>query len=551
LAFAANEKNSSLITRTSGCFFNQHRIRVWEIAGTLYKQKIKKMILSEKNLKEISKNGMKNIPDKAIFALPEKILQFGTGVLLRGLPDYFIDKANKQGLFNGRIVMVKSTMQGNTDAFTLQDDLYTLCVRGVEKGKTTDEMIINASVGRVLSAGHQWKEILDCARNPEMQIIISNTTEAGLILTDDDPRDSPPSSFPGKLLAFLLERYRCFNGSAESGMVIIPTELIPDNGKLLKEILISKIKKLKPDTGFIQWFETANEFCSSLVDCIVPGSLPEPEKSEISTKLGYTDQLMIMSEVYRLWAIESSSERSKTILAFSGADKRIIISPDISKFRELKLRLLNGAHTFTCGLAVWAGFPFVKQAMADDGFLAFITNLLHNELVPAVQSKNITAEEALAFANDVMDRFRNPFLQHRWLSICLQYSSKMKTRNVQNIRFYYDKKGTVPNLMAAGFAGWLLFMKSEKTGQNQYTGTLSGKEYILQDDAAGKLNEHWNKAGSDIEKLISLVLQDNSLWGEDLTAYPGFATAVIKNLNLLMEIDPAKFFNEITISSVK
>lgn len=500
------------------------------------------MILSEKNLNVISKTGIKNVPEQTIFSLPEKVLQFGTGVLLRGLPDYFIDKANKQGLFNGRIVLVKSTAQGDRDLFTQQDNLYTLCVRGVEKGKTIDEMMINASISRVLSAGSQWKEILACAENPELQIIISNTTEAGLVLADDDPEDSPPNSFPGKLLAFLLQRYRHFNGSAESGMVIIPTELIPDNGKLLKEILISKCKKNNLSGSFIQWLETANEFCSSLVDCIVPGSLQEPDKTEVRSRLGYTDDLMIMSEVYRLWAIESDRERSRKILSFSGADKRIIISDDISKFRELKLRLLNGAHTFTCGLAVWAGFSFVKQAMENGGFSSFITSLLRDELVPAVQSENISAEEALAFANEVLDRFRNPFLQHRWLSICLQYSSKMRTRNVQNIVQYYKRKKSVPKLMAAGFAGWLLYMKTDKKAGNQFTGSLSGEEYILQDDAAEKLYGYWIASGSNTEMLVKSVLQDERLWGEDLTIYPGFADAVTQNLDLLRKGDPRAFF---------
>jgi tagaturonate reductase len=499
------------------------------------------MILSEKNLREISKSGQ-GIPEEAIFTLPEKILQFGTGVLLRGLPDYFIDKANRLGLFNGRIVMVKSTTQGDTDAFAQQDNLYTICIRGVEKGMTTDETMINASVSRVLSAAQQWQDVLACARHPAMQIVISNTTEAGLVSTDDNPRDTPPRSFPGKLFSFLLERYRCFNGSAESGMVIIPTELIPDNGKLLKEILISKAKKNNPDAGFVEWLETANEFCSSLVDCIVPGSPPETEKTEISKRLGYRDDLMIISEVYRLWAIESASVRSKTILSFSGADKSVIISPDISKFRELKLRLLNGAHSFTCGLAVWAGFSFVKEAMANREFSAFITRLLHDELVPAVASADIPEKEALAFGDDVLDRFRNPFLQHRWLSICLQYSSKMKTRNVQNIRRYYEKKKSAPPLMAAGFAGWLLFMKTEKKNDGQLTGCLSGKEYILQDDAGEKLFNYWNVAGSDAEKLVNLVLRDSDLWAEDLTIFAGFAAAVTKNLELLMGSDPTAFF---------
>jgi tagaturonate reductase len=501
------------------------------------------MILSRKNLKEISKAGMQDIPDTSLFSLPEKVLQFGTGVLLRGLPDYFIDRANKQGLFNGRIVMVKSTSHGSTDAFTKQDNLYTLCIRGIERGKTMEEVMINASVSRVLSAEYQWKEILSCAGNPEMKIIISNTTEAGLVYAEDDPRDSPPSSFPGKLLAFLRERYRIFNGTEESGMVIIPTELIPDNGRLLKDILVRKSKSIGLEAPFIHWLETANEFCSSLVDCIVPGSPPEPDKTEISEKLGYTDELMIMSEIYRLWAIESASARSREILSFSEVDKRVIISPDISRFRELKLRLLNGAHTFTCGLAVWAGFTFVNEAMENRDFSEFITNLLDDELTPAIRSDKISTEKASIFAHDVLDRFRNPFLRHRWLSICLQYSSKMKMRNVLNIRRYYEKEKSVPERMAAGLAGWLLFMKTKKIKGNQFAGSLSGKEYALQDDAAEKLHDYWEKEGSDTGSLVTNVLKDQILWGEDLTAYPRFAERVAYYLDLMLSSEPSALFS--------
>jgi tagaturonate reductase len=505
------------------------------------------MTLSRKALKEIPKTSISDIPAEPLFELPEKVLQFGTGVLLRGLPDYFIDKANKQRVFNGRIVVVKSTVHGDTDTFTRQDNLYTICVRGVQKGKTVDEMMINASISRVLSAGHQWREILVCAANPEMQIVISNTTEAGLVLVEDNPDSSPPVSFPGKLLAFLLERYRCFNGSPESGMVIIPTELIPDNGTLLKRILITKSRNLKLDENFIHWLETANAFCSSLVDCIVPGSPPEADKREVSGRLGYEDDLMIMSEVYRLWAIESSSERARKILSFSKTDKRIIITPDISKFRELKLRLLNGSHTFTCGLAVWAGFPFVKAAMENKDFDDFITTLLLDEIVPALQSEKITTDEAGLFANEVLDRFRNPFIQHRWLSICLQYTSKMKTRNVPTIQQYYEKKGNTPRFMAAGFAAWLLFMRSEKKNGNQFAGIMHGIEYILQDDFAEKLNTLWNNAGTNMELLVSNTLKDTSLWGTNLTAYRGFAEAVLNNLRQLMELDPSAFFKKMVI----
>src|SRR5688572_25620424 len=175
------------------------------------------MQLSGESLKKIKSQPGITVPDEKILALPEKVLQFGTGILLRGLPDYFIDKANKQGIFNGRVVIVKSTSKGSADEFGKQDGLYTLCVKGVKDGKTIEETIINASVSRVLSAGEEWKEILKCAHNAEMKLIISNTTEVGITLTDDDISLSPPQSFPGKLLAFLQERYKAFKGSKDSG----------------------------------------------------------------------------------------------------------------------------------------------------------------------------------------------------------------------------------------------------------------------------------------------------------------------------------------------
>src|SRR5215475_5222162 len=176
------------------------------------------MILSRYNLKNISAQDIE-APADSIFSLPEKVLQWGTGVLLRGLPDYFIDKANRQGLFNGRVVVVKSTDSGDAGAFDRQDGLYTLCVRGIEEGKKVEENIICSAISRVLSARDGWQDILKLAHRPEMQIVVSNTTEVGIQLVEEPIAGRVPASFPGKLLAFLYERYKAFSGSAESGMV--------------------------------------------------------------------------------------------------------------------------------------------------------------------------------------------------------------------------------------------------------------------------------------------------------------------------------------------
>ena len=488
------------------------------------------MQLSNKVLPSLRTSGKQGVPPEELFSLPEKVLQFGTGVLLRGLPDYFIDKANKQGIFNGRIVVVKSTSQGGTDAFAQQDNLYTICIRGIEKGQKVDETVVNAAVSRVLSAADDWQAILACAANPQLQVIISNTTEVGITLVKDDKVDAaPPSSFPGKLLAFLQERYKKFNGIKEGGLVIIPTELIPGNGTKLKGIVLELARLNNLPEAFITWIGEANDFCNSLVDRIVPGKLPAADAAAMQERLGYTDELMIMSEVYRLWAIETADERSKAILSFSEADAGVILAPKIDKFRELKLRLLNGSHTFTCGLAVLAGFTTVKQAMDNPSFSAFITQLMLDEIVPAISGDIVPVEEAKAFAAAVLDRYRNPFIEHQWLSISLQYTSKMKMRNVPVIQQYYDKNGSVPQHMALGLAAWLLFMKSTKKDATTYAGRTAEKEYVLNDDYAAHLYEFWTAANPPVKQ----VLQDQALWGVNLDALPGLAEAVEQQLRLL------------------
>jgi tagaturonate reductase len=487
------------------------------------------MILSRKSLSGISANNLQTPPEN-LFQLPEKVLQFGTGVLLRGLPDYFIDKANKQGVFNGRVVVIKSTSQGGTDAFAQQDNLFTQCIRGLEGETKIEENIINASISRVLSAREQWNEILQCAANPDMEIVISNTTEVGITLVKEDKIDShPPVSFPGKLLAFLYGRFKAFNGDSAKGMIIVPTELIVDNGKKLKAIVLELARLNAVEPAFIKWLESANHFCNSLVDRIVPGKLPAAEQEKFQQEFQYNDDLMIMSESYSLWAIEANDEKVKEKLSFYKTDPGVVIAPDINKFRELKLRLLNGTHTLTCALAHLAGCITVKEAMDDDAVSAYVASLMINEIAPAIVSSNLSLNEAKTFAERVGDRFRNPFIEHKWLSISVQYSSKMKMRNVPILLQHYNRNETVPQLMALGFAAYILFMNCSKMGE-KFVGSARGIEYAIQDDHAGWFAERNDISG---DELVHAVLSDTQFWEHDLKRLPGFAEAVADNYKQL------------------
>lgn len=487
------------------------------------------MFLSRYTLKNISSRGI-DLPTADMFELPEKVLQFGTGVLLRGLPDYFINKANQQGIFNGRIVVVKSTSKGDSSAFEKQDNLYTLCVRGIENGNKVEENSINSSVSRVLNAKDDWETILKCAHDQNMQIIVSNTTEVGIQLVNDDISRYPPVSFPGKLLSFLYERYKAFNGSKQSGMVIIPTELLPNNGKVLESIVLELAHLNGLEDGFIEWLECCNHYCNSLVDRIVPGKPDADVLSALQNELGYTDDLLIMGEVYRLWAIEGD-EKIKSILSFAKADAGVVIEPNIDLHRELKLRLLNGTHTISCGLSFLAGCDTVKQAMDDEIISGYIANVMQNEIVPSIPY-DVDLKIAHEFGTKVLDRFRNPHIKHQWIGITVQYSSKMKLRCIPILKQHYNNSQTSPELFALGFAAYIFFMKPVKEINGKFYGEVKGEQYLIQDDCAEIFMKRWQKLQP--AHVVSEVLNDRGFWGESLNVFPGFMDAVTEKLNLLM-----------------
>lgn len=486
----------------------------------------------------LSKKNLANIPDARVvkpngsmFTLPEKILQFGTGVLLRGLPDYFIDKANRNGIFNGRIVVVKSTDAGDTNAFDEQDNLYTLCIWGIEQGKKIEENIICSAISRVLSAKHQWLEILQCAHKPLLKIIISNTTEAGLQLVKEDISQQPPVSFPAKLTAFLSERYKAFRGSPASGMVIIPTELVTDNGKKLQAMVLELAAFNNLSDSFIEWVKNHNRFCNSLVDRIVPGKPDVVAKKVIESELGYTDELMAVCEVYRLWAIEGD-EQVRSVLSFAEADKNVIIAPDIEIYKELKLRLLNCTHTLCCGPAFLSGFTTVKEAMDNTSFATFMEALMMKDIAPAIPC-NLPENAAYDFGMQVLDRFRNPHIKHEWINITLYYSLKMKMRMLPVLQRYYVLYNKVPEYIAAGFAAYLLFMKATKQQDGKYFGESNGKPYPINDEHAVWYYELWQQ--TDINKIVAETLQNKTLWDTDLSQLNGFADAVTAKLQLYIK----------------
>ncbi len=461
------------------------------------------------------------LPKQEVFSYPEKVLQFGTGVLLRGLCDYYIDKANRQGIFKGRVVLVKSTDRPGADAFTEQDGLFTHCIKGIDNGTAIEETVVNAAISRTLTAATEWDSILALAQSKDMQVIISNTTEVGIQYVANDPiSEGSPKSFPAKLLAFLHARYQHFNGSSESGMVIVPTELIINNGDALKEIVLKLAADHRLSEEFVKWLKTQNHFCNSLVDRIVPGAPDAQTNAAICADLGYSDKNLIISEVYSLWAIQGGS-RVKDVLSFAKADAGVVIAEDIEIYRELKLRLLNGTHTLMCGMSYLLGFRLVKDVMANGYLSKLVMNLMLSELALAIPYK-MDFKVADRFGRSVLDRFRNPFINHKLIDITVQYTTKMRMRNVPLLVNYYKEFGKAPELFAMGFAAYLQFMHAVKVEDGKYFGDSNGEFYPINCDYAAYFYEAWKDF--DLKKILA----DTSLWGADLSALPGFEAAVQK-----------------------
>jgi tagaturonate reductase len=287
---------------------------------------------------------------------------------------------------------------------------------------------------------------------------------------------------------------------------------------------LAEINKL--DQSFIDWLDKHNRFCSSLVDRIVPGKPDSSTKEQLEKNWGYEDELMAVCEPYRLWAIEGD-ESVREVLSFHTADEAVIITPDITKYKELKLRMLNATHTLSCGLAYLSGFQTVKVAMEDELFQSYIRNLMMDEISPAIPYA-IMETEKRDFGLKVLDRFRNPFLQHQWLSITMQFSSKLAMRVLPVLYKYYELFKKPPELISMGFAAYLLFMRPVKKEGDKYYGILDNQNYLINDDHAEHFYGIWDEGSLDT--IVIKVLANPELWPDDLNLLDGFATSVARKL---------------------
>ncbi len=439
------------------------------------------------------------VPRAEMFQLPEKVLQFGSGAFLRAFADYFIDQANQRGIFNGRVVIIQSLEGGRADVLNCQDGLYTVFLRGLERGEKKEERRIVASVSRALTARTEWNEVLARARNPQLEIILSNTTEVGISLDErDDLSLKPPQSFPGKLTAFLYERYQAFDGSTQAGMVIIPCELIENNGTRLRETVLQLTRRWHLPERFQEWVQYRNIFCNSLVDRIVTGTPPPDALRRLWNELGYEDAILTTAEPYHCWVIEGD-ERVKARFPLTDTGCNVLIVSDVTPYRVRKIRILNGIHTMIAPLGFLLGKNFVKECMDDPLVLSLMKRIIYDEIIPSL---DIAHDAAREFADDVLARFCNPFIQHPLINITLQSTSKMRERVIPSIKRYFEKTGEVPGSLAFGFSAYLWFMRGVVRREGTIYGRREDEQYPIEDDEAEYFFRRWAKCQAKEEVSI-------------------------------------------------
>ena len=451
----------------------------------------------------------------------EKVIQFGEGNFLRGFVDWIIWNTNKKTDFNASVVVVQPIERGMTDMLNAQDGLYHVNLQGLDNGNIVDSIDMVDVISRCLNPYTQFEEYLKLAEQPEMRFVISNTTEAGIAF---DPEckftDKPASSYPGKLVQLLYHRYEYFNGAADKGFIILPCELIFLNGKHLRECILKYIEHWNLGEDFRNWFETACGVYCTLVDRITPG-YPRDTVAQLTERAGIEDKLWVKAEIFHLWVIEAPQSVADEFPA-DKAGLNVLFVPSEAPYHERKVTLLNGPHTVLSPVGYLSGLDTVKECCEDPEIGAFVRKVMYDELM---QTLNLPEEELKAFADNVMERFRNPFVRHLVTSIMLNSFPKYKTRDLPGLKTYLERKGTLPEGLVLGLAAICTYYKGGKRGEDDIVPNDDPKIMQL-------LTDLW--ASGDVRKVAEGVLAaDELIWGEDLNAIPGLTDLLADDLAVI------------------
>lgn len=469
-----------------------------------------------------------------ILDYPEKVVQIGEGNFLRAFVDWMFHTMNKKGIFKGRAVVVQPIREGRISNLNEQDGLYTLYLRGIENGEKVNKKEIMTAISRGVESYTQWEEFLKLAENPEIEFVVSNTTEAGIAYNEDDKlSDTPPESYPGKLAAYLYHRYQTFNGDTNKGMVIIPVELIDRNGDNLKRIILKLADDWNLEAGFSEWIEKSNHFLNTLVDRIVTG-YPFNEIEELEAELGYHDQNLDTGEIFHLWVIEGDKSL-KEKLPFHQAGLNVKWVDDLSPYRTTKVRILNGAHTSTVPVSYLAGIDLVRDAVNDELVGEFIKQAVFEDIIPTLDADEDELED---FASKIFERFKNPYIDHKWIDISLNSTSKFKTRVLPSLVQHIEKLDKVPERLSFALAALVNFYHGTELEEGKLAAFRDGEKYLIRDDqeALEYFADIWSKYEAEEITLAELgedVLANENFWDRDLNELPGLTDSLISNLNMI------------------
>ena len=450
----------------------------------------------------------------------ERVIQFGEGNFLRAFANWMIHEMNKQANFDAGVVAVQPINQGLIKMLNDQDGLYTLYLNGIKNGKAISEHEVIDCIQRGINPYENHADYLAVAENPDLRFMISNTTEAGISYNADDKLDdAPQSSFPGKLTALLYKRFQKFGGASDKGLILIPCELIDNNGENLKRIILQYADDWKLGAEFVEWINEDNIFCNTLVDRIVPG-YPRDKMDAITAELGYKDNLVVEGEQFHLWVIEGPASVKEEIPA-EICGLNIVFTDNQEPYRTRKVRILNGAHTSLVPVGYLYGIDKVRESLEDEVVGKFLKDAIFDEICPTL---DLSKEELEQFSNDVLDRFRNPYLEHALISISLNSTSKYKTRVLPSVLEYIKRKNENPKHLLFSLASLIAF----------YRGKRGDESYEVKDDqsALDFFATQWAKG--DTASVVKATLKNTDFWGTDLTQFEGLEETVANNLESII-----------------
>ncbi len=449
-----------------------------------------------------------------------KVLQFGGGNFLRAFADWIIDVMNEKVGFDGAVQLIQPVHNRKGVITDTQDGLYHVIINGIKTGKPYQETRLITCVDEILNPFENFEVYLKTAENPDLQFILSNTTEAGIMFNAADTNSHTlPESFPGKLTTLLYHRFTFFKGAHDKGLIIMPCELIDKNGEALKKVILHYIDHWKLSDDFKNWIINSNTFCNSLVDRIVPG-FPKDTAKELQRATGYEDNLMVMAEPFHLWVIEAPDFVQELFPAHK-AGLNVKFVKDMAPYRTSKVRILNGGHTALVPVAYLNGLRTVRDAVEDKATGEYLRNVIFNEIIPTLDL--LSKEELHQFAHDVMERFQNPFIRHELMSIALNSISKFKVRVLPSILKYIEVKKQLPEHLTLSLAALIRFYKGEWKGEGI---PLNDTPEVL-----AFFKQAW--ATNDAAVVVHQTLSNKDFWGIDLTTVDGLEAKLINDLKSL------------------